>query len=161
MIRLLTRADEATIWALLQASSDYIRLERDEEPRPCLVDEYLTDAPPGVDPQTSYRAGLFDGDSLLALAEMSFGYPAAGDCYLGLMLLRGTARGQGLGVRMLRHLEGVARGRGARQMFLAVLDANPRGRAFWQREGFRDTGFAGEVTLGRKTQAAQRFVKPL
>ncbi|MDP3263113.1 MAG: GNAT family N-acetyltransferase [Tabrizicola sp.] len=161
MIRPLTRADDAAVLALLHASADYIRLERDEAPGDALVEEFFTDAPPGLSADDGYRAGLFDGTDLLALAEMSFGYPQPGDSYLGLMMVRGTARGNGAGVQMLRHLEGVARARGARQLFLAVLDANPRGRAFWHREGFRDTGFAGQVTLGCKTQAVQRLVKPL
>jgi len=161
MIRPLTRADDAAVLALLQASADYIRLERDEAPSDALVEEFFTDAPPGLSADDGYRAGLFDGEVLLALAEMSFSYPQPGDSYLGLMMVRATARGQGAGGRMLRHLEGVARTRGAAQMVLAVLDANPRGRAFWHREGFRDTGLAGEVTLGCKTQAVQRLVKTL
>lgn len=160
MIRPLTRADSAAIWALMQASADYIWMEREEEPRLYLVEEYFDDAPPGIDPATSHRAGLFDGPRLLALAELSFGFPASGDCYLGLMMVRAEARGSGAGVRLLRHLEDVARERAARQMFLAVLVANPRGRAFWEREGFIATGPTRQVTLGSKTQAAQRFVKP-
>lgn len=161
MIRPLNRADDAAVWSLLQASADYTRLERDEEPSAGLVDEFFNDAPPGLSAEDGYRAGLFDGEVLLALAELSFGFPEAGDCYLGLMMVRGATRGQGAGVQMLRHLEGVARARGARQMFLAVLHANPRGRAFWEREGFSDTGLDGQVTLGRKTQGLQRLVKPL
>jgi GNAT superfamily N-acetyltransferase len=161
MIRPLTRADDAAIWALMQASADYIWMEREEEPHLYLVDEFFDDAPPGLAAKDGYRAGLFDGDALNALAEMSFGYPEAGDSYLGLMIVRSTARGSGAGVRLLRHLEAVARGRGVRQMFLAVLDANPRGRAFWEREGFVATDRRGTVTQGKKTQPVQRFGKTL
>lgn len=161
MIRALDPADLDAIWSLMQASADYIWLEREEEPLPALVDEFFNDAPPGLVAEDGYRAGVFDGGTLLALAEMSFGFPDPGDSYLGLMLVRGVARGQGVGARLLRHLEAVARERGAGQMFLAVLDANPQGRAFWEREGFAPTGRHGTVTLGRKTQAVQRFVKPL
>ncbi len=161
MIRPLTRADDAAIWACLQDSADYIWAEREEEPRPYLVEEFFEDAPPGLAAADGYRAGVFEGDALLAVAEMSFGYPAAGDGYLGLMIVRSSARGGGAGARLLRHLEGVARGRGVRQLFLAVLDANPRGRAFWEREGFVATDRHGSVTLGQKTQSVRRFVKPL
>jgi GNAT superfamily N-acetyltransferase len=161
MIRALDPADRDAIWALMQASADYIWLERGEEPLPALVDEFFNDAPPGLAAKDGYRGGLFDGSTLLALAEMSFGFPEPGDSYLGLMLVRSAARGRGAGKRLLRHLEGVARSRGANQMFLAVLDANPRGRAFWQREGFEPTGRHGTVTLGRKTQAVQRLGKLL
>ncbi len=67
------------------------------------------------------------------MAEMAFGYPEAGDAYIGLMLLATEARGQGLGTMFLDHLTDLARARGARRQLLAVLDANPRGRRFWER----------------------------
>lgn len=161
MIRPLTRADDAAIWALYQASADYIRLERDEAPQPYLIEEFFTDAPPGKSPEDGYRAGLFDGETLLALSEMSFGYPADGDSYIGLMMVRPTDRSQGQGARLLAHLEAVARARGARQMFLAVFDANPKARRFWERNGFAFTGLARQVTLGQKTQGVVRLMKPL
>lgn len=162
MIRALTLpSDRAAVFALLEASADYVWMEREEAPHPALVDEYFTDAPPGLDAARGYRPGLFDGDALLALAEMAFGYPWPDAAYLGLMMVHPAARGTGAGQRLLRHLESVAQGRGMRQMFLGVLDANPRGRAFWEREGFTATGLGGPVTLGPKTQPAQRFVKPL
>ncbi len=161
MIRPLTRADDAAIWAVLQASADYIRMEREEEPQRYLIDEFFTDAPPGCDAADGYRAGIFEDDVLLALAEISFGYPASSDSYLGLMIVRDTARGGGVGARLLRHMEMVARERGAKGMFLAALDANPRGRIFWEREGFSPTEWHGMVTLGPKSQGARRFVKRL
>lgn len=162
LIRPLTLShDRAAVFALIAASAEYVAMERDEPPHPGLVDEYFTDAPPGLDPANGHRAGLFDGTRLLGLAEMSFGYPTAGDAYLGLMMVHPDARGRGVGPRLLRHLEAVARQRSAAQMLLAVLDANPRGRAFWEREGFRATGLSGSVTLGQKTQGVQRFAKPL
>lgn len=161
MIRPLTRADEAAVWSLLQAAADYVRLERGQEPDSALLEEVSTDAPPGLSPDDSYRAGLFDNATLLAIADMSFGYPEAGDCYLGLMLLRPTARGQGRGAQVLRHMEAVARDKGAVRMLLTVLHANRRGRSFWESQGFDDTGRSGEVTLGRRTQPVQRLAKLL
>jgi len=162
MIRLLTLPqDRATVFTLLEACADYVWLEREETPLPCLVDEYFSDAPPGIDPADGHRPGLFDSDRLLALAEMSFGFPAPDAAYLGLMIVHPVARGAGAGPRLLHHLEAVARSRGSRRMFLGALNANPRGRAFWQREGFVPTGLEYDVTLGQKTQLAHRFAKPL
>ena len=162
MIRPLTlEADRAAIFALFDTSADYVWMEREEMPLPYLVDEYFSDAPPGLDPADSHRVGLFEGETLLALAEMAFGYPAPDSAYLGLMMVRPEARGTGTGQRLLRHLEGVARGRGLRQMALGVLAVNPRARAFWEREGFMATDLQGPVTIGQKTQTAYRLAKPL
>ena len=152
--------DRALVDAFFQSAADYIRLERDEAPGPDVTDEFFTDAPPGIDPQTSLRIGLFT-DHLIGIAEMSFGYPGATDAYLGLMIIAPTARGAGVGQTLLRHLETEARSRGARNLCLGVLAANPRGQAFWTREGFTLALANQPVTLGPKTQPAHRLMKSL
>jgi len=153
--------DRALVERFFTAASDYIRLERDEDPGPDVTDEFFSDAPPGCDPATSHRLGLFQADALVALAEMAVGYPEPTDAYLGLMIVHPDARGSGAGAILLTHLETLARAHPARRLFLAVLDANPRGRAFWERQGFTLAQANRPVTLGTKTQLAHRLVKPL
>lgn len=119
---------------------------------------FFTDSPPGCDPADAHRLGLFLGDRLSGLAELSFGFPTAEDAYLGLMILGPWAQGKGLGALFLSHLEGLARQAGCLRLYLAVLDRNPRARAFWQREGFTLTGDAGRTDRGHYLR---RMVKPL
>ena len=152
--------DRLLVDAFFQASADYIRLERGEDPTPLVTEEFFTDAPPGCDPAQSLRLGLFD-PALIAVAEMGFGYPTATDAYLGLMMVVPTARGSGVGVTLLRHLEQAARDRQMHNLYLGVLDANPQGRAFWQRQGFTLALADRPITLGQKTQLAHRLIKPL
>jgi GNAT superfamily N-acetyltransferase len=102
--------------------------------------DFFTDGPPGCDPGRSHRLGLFEGDRLAGVAELSFGFPAPEDAYLGLMMLAPRIRGGGHGAAFLAHVEGLARAAGAPLLYLAVLEENPRGRAFWEREGFHATG---------------------
>lgn len=154
-------ADRALVEGLYREAADYVALERDEAPSPALADEFFTDAPPGVDPATSLRLGLFDGGRLAGIAECGFGYPAEGDAYLGLMLLATNARGAGRGAQLLRAVEDQARGRGAPVLFLAVLEANEAGRRFWLREGFVPVRTGLSTTIGNKTQAVQRMGKAL
>ncbi len=78
----------------------------------------------------------------MGVAELSFGFPAPGDAYLGLQILAPEARGRGIGRALLAEVEARARAAGAEVLYLAVLAENPRGRAFWLREGFRDTGLS-------------------
>lgn len=154
-------ADRARVEAFFQTMADYIALERDEAPSPGLAEEFFTEAPPGSDPATSLRLGLFDGPRLVGIAECGFGFPAPGDAYLGLMLLAEGSRGAGRGVRLLRAVEAQARDRGAAALFLAVLEANEAGRRFWQREGFVTLKSGLPVTIGRKSQLVQRMGKAL
>lgn len=121
--------------------------------------EFFTDAPPGCDPAQSHRLGLFLNDRLSGVAELSYGFPEPEDAYLGLMLLGPWAQGAGHGRAFLAHAETLVRNRKAPRLYLAVLDANPRGRAFWEREGFRDTGlFRAASDSGH---VIRRLVKPL
>ena len=154
-------ADRARVEAFFTAVQDYVILERDAPPGPEVTDAFFSQAPPGADPADSQRLGLFDGDVLQALVELSFGFPEADSAYIGLLIALPAARGTGAGTALLRACETFARQRGAREIFMAVLDANPKGRAFWEREGFRLRLADRPVTLGTKTQIAHRLGKAL
>ncbi|MBE2275841.1 MAG: GNAT family N-acetyltransferase [Rhodobacteraceae bacterium] len=121
--------------------------------------DFFTDAPPGCDPAASQRLGLFLSGRLSGVVELSFGFPAPGDAYLGLMLLSPRIRSGGTGRLFLREIEARARVAGSRNLYLAVLDENPRGRAFWLREGFTPTGLSG--TNPDTGHRLERLLKPL
>ena len=158
MIRpLVPETDLPAVAAFLQEAADYFVLADGEAPGPSAASEYFTASPPGCDPAQSHRLGLFRDGRLAGLAELSFGFPAPGDAYLGLLILAPWARGQGHGARMLSHIEELSRASGAPSLYLAVLEANPRGRAFWEREGFRATG----VTRQDGRNLIHRLSKPL
>lgn len=148
MARLIRRLDPqqdlAAVGALYQAAGDYWLLARRRPHGPSDVAAFFTDGPPLCDPALSYRLGIFERADLVGVAELSFGFPAQGDAYLGLMLLAGPARGRGVGRAFLAHIEGLARQRGAARIYLGVLAENPRGRAFWHGQGFADTGIRRE-----------------
>ncbi len=154
-------SDRALVDAFFVEATDYILLERDEPPGPDVTEEFFTDTPPGCDPATSLRIGLFKDGHLIAVGETAFGYPEAHDAYLGLMIVSPRARGTGAGSFLLRHIEAEALARQKKNLYLAVLDANPRGQSFWEREGFAIAATDRPVTLGAKTQTAKRMVKAL
>lgn len=135
-------ADLARVDAFNRQARDYWFLADRVAPGPQKAAEFFTDGPPGCDPARSHRLGLFQGAALVGLAELSFGFPAPDDGYLGLMILHPDLRGRGHGRMFLRHVEGLARAAGCPRLYLAVLQENPRGQAFWAREGFQPTGLS-------------------
>lgn len=141
-IRTLDPTEAPLVAGLYRAAPDYWLLAEGSCDPDAKAAEFFTDGPPGCDPALSHRLGLFLDGRLSGVAEVSYGFPLAGDAYLGLMLLAPWAQGAGHGRAFLAHVEGLARGRAAPVLYLAVLDANPRGRAFWLREGFRATGLS-------------------
>ena len=140
MIRALAPSEVGLIAAFYRDAPEYWLMADGALDADTKAGEFFTDCPPGCDPAQSARLGYFLGDRLSGVAELSFGFPSAGDAYLGLMMMGPWAQGAGHGAVFLGAVEAIARDADAPSLYLAVLDANPRGRAFWLRHGFTPTG---------------------
>jgi ribosomal protein S18 acetylase RimI-like enzyme len=142
--RLLDPAgDLAEVVAAYAEAADYWTLADRTPPDAARAATFFTDCPPGCDPAQSQRLGLVLDGRLAGVAELSFGFPARGDAYLGSMILAPWARDRGCGPQFLGEIERRARAAGSADLYLAVLQENPRGRAFWLRHGFEVTGLSG------------------
>jgi GNAT superfamily N-acetyltransferase len=162
MIRALDPvADRAAVWAFWDSARDFSELERGLTDHDRQTDGFFDDAPPGADPAKGMRLGLYQEDRLVGISSVDFGFPEPNDGYIGLLAFAEDVRGGGLGSRLLAHIEAEARARGAVRLYVGVLIANTRGRAFWEREGFVVALPPREITIGAKTQLAQRLVKEL
>ena len=151
--------DRPALGALLTEAQDYYLLWLGHPPGDADVTDALTATPPGCDPTLSRRLGLFLDGCLSGVAELSFGYPAPEDAYLGLMVLAPRARSGGHGATFHDHLLTLARANGCPRIFLGVLDVNKRGWAFWRRQGYAETGVTRlDAETGR---LLHRLVKPL
>lgn len=150
--------DLPAVATLLQEAADYWLLAEGTAPGPTAAADFFTDGPPNRDPLQSHHLGLYVQDRLSGLAELSFGFPEAGDAYLGLMIVTPRLRGMGHGPTLLREVEARARVARAPALYLGVLDVNPRGAAFWMREGFTLTGIARTDEHGN---TIRRLRKPL
>lgn len=158
LIRPLTAPrDHPAVERFYAEAPDYLLLAGDMRPDAEKAAGFFTDTPPGCDPAASHRLGLFLNARLSGVAELSFGFPAPGDAYLGLMILGPWARGRGHGRALLAEIE---RRAGGGPLFLGVLDANPRGRAFWEREGFAATGVSRITPEGRLIHRLRKPAPP-
>jgi len=126
--------DRHTVAVLFSSAADYVTLATGSAPNIATVDKFFEERPPNVSPENDF--GAYEGEHLIGIAGMLFGYPHENDAYIGLLLISPGARGMGTGAHLLTHLTNVARARGMTRQLVAVLDANPKGRAFWDREGF-------------------------
>ena len=161
-LRKLDPAKHATAVAgLFLKANDFVRLTEGVDAGPAQVAGFFKGVPPGCDIAQSVKVGLFEGDALLGIADMAFGFPEAGDGYIGLMLIAPEARGGGIGKALLALLEEEARARGTERLFVGVVQANAAARAFWLREGFMPVKTVGPVKVGALTHLVDRMGKSL
>lgn len=160
-LRPLSADDRAALADFYARAADYVMLETGTPPGETTLDDFLTGAPPGIDPATSVRLGAEGPDGLLGIAEMAFGYPHPRDAYIGLLLLDPGARGRGLGRAMVDRLTEIAVARGADRMLIAVLQDNPGGMAFWLAQGFQPEKVIPDVDYGARRHTLHRMTRPL
>ena len=161
-IRLLSiDSDLDKVIGFYREAPDYWQMAEANPPGAEKAKAFFSDCPPNCNQDESHRLGLFIDDRLSGLAELSFGFPNAGDAYLGLMILGPWARNAGIGPAFLAHVERLAKQTGAEKLFLAVMTINSRAHAFWEREGFCATGKSGVSIVGTNRQELHRLVKRL
>lgn len=151
--------DRAAVESLLTEAQDYYHLWKGMAPGEEEIDDFLAGGPPNYDVQRSHRLGLYLDGRLSGVAELSFGFPEAGNAYLGLMILAPRARSSGNGQAFLAHVEALAKAGQSPMLYLAVLEKNHRGRAFWDRMGFVPTGIMRETVENGIPHRVYRLVK--
>ena len=161
-IRPLSRDDAPAVCSLYDRAADYVAMESGGTPNDGMVEDFFADCPPGSDLVASRKLGAFlDRGTLVAIADMAFGYPRAGDAYIGLLLIDAACRSKGLGQMLFEHLAAMARAEGAQRLLIAVLDENRRGRAFWERQGFLPERSFPPVTIGTRLHVRHRMQRLL
>jgi GNAT superfamily N-acetyltransferase len=149
LIRALHPDDDlARVADFYRDAPDYWIMAEGRAPDLAKARAFFTDGPPGCDVARSHRLGLFLDGRLSGLAELSMGFPAPQDAYLGLMLLGPWAQNHGYGATFLADVVKRAQIAGAPNLYLAVLDANVAGARFWRRHGFEDTATRGSGAQG-------------
>ncbi|WP_167367626.1 GNAT family N-acetyltransferase [Methylobacterium pseudosasicola] len=109
---------------------------------------FVTALPPGCAPRNKHAFLARCDDTAIGLLDLIDGYPKAGTAFIGLLAIRQSAQGSGLGRMLCQAAERFARDTlQAQSLRLAVVETNPV-LGFWTRMGFGPTGeikpFQGE-----------------
>lgn len=152
--------DLGAVESVYRRAADYLALENGLMPAAAAHAFFEERPPAGAEPPLKFGV-RGDGDALVAIGDLAFGYPEADDAYLGLLLLVPQARGEGLGQAVLGEVKKLARLRRASRLMIGVLDANERARAFWERQGFELDRTSGPHALGNRRHVVHRFALSL
>lgn len=122
---------------------------------------FATAVPRAHPPVSKYAFLAKRGDVPVGLLDVTDGYPSPETAFIGLLAVRESAQGLGVGRALFREAERFIRDDlKARTMRLAVVEANPV-IGFWMKMGFHPTGevkpFEGEACSSRAVLMEKRF----
>lgn len=141
MIRLSCREirsaeDMAAAYGIYRSNPDYFRLTAGRLPELADVAADREALPEGLDPgQKRFLLYCLDGVPV-AVLDLLAGFPRADTLHIGLLLVDGTRRRQGIGKLLVTALARQAEAEGFRRLRLGVVAGNCGGRAFWTAMGF-------------------------
>jgi ribosomal protein S18 acetylase RimI-like enzyme len=131
-LRRATAADAPAIQAVLASDPETWQLLETTPLRPDEAIRLLAEVPPGV---TLDRKHLWVGDGVVI--DVVEGYPDSGTWYLGLIFVAPSARGGGLGTRLIEELCAYIAERRGTWVRLAVVADNHGARRLYDRLGFQ------------------------
>jgi GNAT superfamily N-acetyltransferase len=106
-------------------------------PGPAEAQSLFIAIPPHGDYAQKRLWGVFDPeDALIGVIDASFGHPAPGRFWIGVVLLRPAWRRQGVGRALVKFLQDYAARHGAASIGLAVKADYAPAQAFWAAQDF-------------------------
>ncbi|MCJ2122538.1 GNAT family N-acetyltransferase [Methylobacterium sp. J-077] len=122
---------------------------------------FVTALPPGCEPRNRHAFLAKCEAASIGLLHLIDGYPTAGTAFIGLLAIRQSAQGAGLGRALCQTTERFARKNlHVHTLRLAVVATNPV-QGFWTRMGFDPTGETKPFQGKRVTSQAILMEKQL
>lgn len=137
-VRALTPRDSDIIGEVLADDGECLQRIEGRAADATDVEGLFTGRPPSLGSARKLTYGLFEDDQLVAVADVLDGWPQEDAAYIGLLQVRGSLHGQGLGRAFHDELLGLLSDK--YRWRLSVLDANAQALGFWERLGYRETG---------------------
>lgn len=159
--RLIDSSQSMAVQRIMESNAEYSRRVEGAAPMPTAADEVLSALPPGVPNSQKIDLGLWDGQELVAFADVIVGWPAESVAHIGLLMTDGARQGEGLG-RMMHDvvIELAGRVPGIQTLRLSIVDTNADLAApFWTRLGYEPTGEAVPYIAGSIESTARIWAR--
>jgi ribosomal protein S18 acetylase RimI-like enzyme len=159
-VRQLRAGDGPAVLRLLEADPEYFAVSFGEPPGPADVRELLRGAPAGARPGAKRLVGGYEGDRLVAVAELIRDHPRPGVWTYGFLLVHPDRRRAGIGRRMTDWVERTVAEGGGRTIRFDVIEANEASRTLFERRGYREVARRRQRT-GRRTHVVLTMEREL
>ncbi|ADB29521.1 nuclear protein SET [Kribbella flavida DSM 17836] len=163
-IRPVAPEDVEAVQALIESDPGYTERITGHPPGPADAQSLLMMRPDGLPEQAKVVLGVFEGNELVAVADLLRGYPDDGFAFIGLLQVHGDRQGCGTGSTAYGLVERYVFEHWAevRRLRLAVVEMNAeRAAPFWRRQGFEPTGEVKPHQYDKLTSTVQLYEKAL
>jgi len=123
---------------LFERCSVFWELTEGAPPAPDTAVKELAFAAPGKTAGDTFAFGVYEGEELIAFAQLMRDYPKPSEWWLGLLIIDPSQRGRGLGAELDRELAEWVAAQGATTLWLGVLTQNEAAHRFWLRMRFAE-----------------------
>lgn len=161
--RIIRTNQVSAVQRLLESNAEYSRRVEGAPPDPTAAGEVLTARPPGVSVAQKVDLGLWDGQELVAFADVIVGWPFPSAAHIGLLMTHGARHGKGLG-RMMHDavVDYLSRKPGVHSLRLSIVDTNADlAEQFWRKLGYEPTGEASPYKTGGVESTARAWSRPI
>lgn len=146
---------------LLERAADYAERVTGLPPGPSDALSTLIGRPENVAEGDKFVFGLWDGADgagLVALADVLRGYPDRSSAFIGLLLVRGDRRGQGVARQLHERVLEQIRGWGAERVETGIAAENASvAEPFWRALGYASTGRVRPWRYGGTVSSTARW----
>ena len=157
----LTPADTDAVLDLYRACPDYFLLQDGKVAERADAEALFEDRPASAPASALSVIGCWQGEALVGVASLVAHHPQDGDWYLGLLLLRPSVRGGGLGRSFYTALETWARDQGAGRLLLCVFEDDDQALGLWAHLGFVPGAMLPAARFKAKSHRRQEMVRRL
>lgn len=162
-VRRITQGQCAALQRMMESNLEYSRRVGGTELAPEAASEALSALPPAVLNSQKVDLGLWDGQELVAFADVILGWPAESVAHVGLLMTHGARQGGGLG-RVMHDavIDLVGRTPNIQSLRLWIVDTNADlAEPFWAKLGYEPTGESVPYVSGSVESTARIWTRPV
>ncbi|WP_245826094.1 GNAT family N-acetyltransferase [Kocuria massiliensis] len=161
--RLIDPSSSSAVQRIMESNAEYSHRVEGEAPTPTATAEALSALPSGASSSQKIDLGLWDGQDLVAIADVIVGWPAETVPHIGLLMTDGARQGEGLG-RMMHDavIDLAGREQSIQTLRLSIVDTNADlAGPFWTKLGYEPTGEAVPNVSGSVESTARIWARPV
>ncbi len=160
-VRPLTADDVDEMFRLFGTNPRFFACEQDHPVTRAETAAVLTDLPPGKTQADKHDIGFFEDDRLAALMDYIDGYPDPSCLFIGLFIVDGGRKRQGLGRKLITEFLCWTATQGYSRVRLGCIAENQEGFPFWSAMGFREVSRTVTRAEGRRDWNVIVMERPL